>query len=271
MIEKFTINGKILMLAFDHRGSFKKAMQAETQDQVTDDEIIDLKFKILKALDKNTSGVLIDQEYGLPAFKKLNNDVPYLLPMEKSGYTDAQGERLTELAFNAKSIIANGALGAKLLLYTNVNSDSWNKQMETAKVAIADCKENNIPIFLEFVLYELEGKPAGTVVENVAKAISEGVLPDVWKIAYPGSEDECKKMSEVAGNTPWILLTAGGTFEDFKNQFTIANGNGASGFLAGRALWQEAIKIYKDEEKLNAFLDNELGKRFVELVNISEN
>ena len=41
---------------------------------------------------------------------------------------------------------------------------------------------------------------------------------------------------------PWVLLSAGVSFEDFERQTTIACQNGASGVLVGRAVWKEAAK-----------------------------
>ena len=45
-LNQFTNNGKYLMLALDHRGSFKKLMSPDTPDSVTDENIINLKSEI---------------------------------------------------------------------------------------------------------------------------------------------------------------------------------------------------------------------------------
>lgn len=261
-------NGKMTMLAFDHRGSFKKAVETSLGRESTTEEIIELKRKILNSLSSFTTGMLIDKDYGLPAYAQLGLDIPYLLPMEKSGYTDDDGERLTELSYNVESLISEGAKGAKLLVYTNPNISSWDKQIETMREAMIDTNNHDFPFFLEFVLYDKDQIGAGTVAENVKKAIEQNIIPDVWKVAYPGSADECQKMTEVAGDTPWILLTGGGDFETFYQRYKEAASYGAKGFLAGRALWGEACEYINDEEKLKDFLENVLPERFKRLLEI---
>ncbi len=52
----------------------------------------------------------------------------------------------------------------------------------------------------------------------------------------------CKELDQ-ASRLPWVLLSAGVDFESFRIQVEIACKAGASGFLAGRALWQEGARI----------------------------
>lgn len=270
-ISIFEKNGKLPMLAFDHRGSFGKMMQAAYPEvPVTESDTIALKQRIIASVASLCSGMLIDQDMGLPAYKNLTCQTPFLLPLEKTGYTDEAGERVTELMYSSESLIADGARGAKLLLYTNPHLPTWEKQLETARIAIKSTTEHDLPLFIEFVLYEANGIAPGTVVENVTAAIEAGIKPTVWKIAYPGSREECSKMTALVGETPWIVLTGGGTFEDFVSEYRVASEEGSMGFLAGRALWSEACSIYRDEEKLSQFLTETLPEHFRELVSIGE-
>lgn len=249
------------MLAFDHRSSFVKLLTGN--DPVpTLEEIIQVKKDILQALVPYMSGTLIDEDYGLPALKSMHSLVPYLLPLEKTGYTDKEGERITEILATPKQLIEKGAQGAKLLLYTNHNVPSWNAQMKTAKNQAFLCEEAGIPFFLEFVLYTVGDTKPGTVFETVQKAIEDGLTCDVWKIPYPGSKEECEKITKLVGSTPWIVLTGGTTFEEFNSQYHIAKAAGCSGFLAGRALWQEVGALWREEKEYRDFLNHELPKRF---------
>lgn len=258
--------GKVFpMLAFDHRGSFVKLLTG-TGEEPSRDFIIKIKRDILQALVPYISGTLIDEDYGLPALQSMHSLVPYLLPLEKTGYTDKQGERITEILTTPKQLIEKGAQGAKLLLYTNHNVSSWNAQIKTAKNQAYLCKEANLPFFLEFVLYEMDTIKPGTVYETVEKAIQDGVTCDVWKLPYPGNELECQKITALVGNTPWIVLTGGTTFGQFEKQYHIAKKAGCSGFLAGRALWQEVGELWRDEVKYRDFLQNELPNRFKKLI-----
>ncbi len=257
-------NNRMEMLAFDHRGSFKKTM-TEHNNTITDQDVVALKKKIIAASVPYVSGILIDQDYGLPAYKELGVEKPFLLPLEKTGYTDTAGERITEILYTPESLKEVGALGAKLLLYTNPNVPSWVTQMSTAKKMIQVCKDAGIPIFLEFVLYTANNVAPGTVAENVEKAIADGVYPDVWKIPYPGSKEECQKVTTMVGDTPWILLTGGGTFDDFLLQNSTAKDSGCLGFLAGRSIWSEACSLFDKKEELDIFLNNVVSSRYKNL------
>jgi tagatose-1,6-bisphosphate aldolase len=268
-ISIFEKNGKLPMLAFDHRGSFEKTMKAAYPDtDVTQEEMVDLKEKIIASVADICSGMLIDQDMGLPAYKNLHCQTPFLLPLEKTGYTDEAGERVTELMYPPESLVENGAKGAKMLLYTNHHLPTWEKQLETTRVALETTGESNLPLFLEFVNYDANGIASGTVVENVQAAIEAGIKPAVWKVAYPGSREECQKMTAAVGSTPWVVLTGGGTFEEFMEHYQVATEEGVAGFLAGRALWAEACTFYRDEDKLTQFLSEVLPERFRKLVAI---
>lgn len=265
MIDVFRKEKIFPMLAFDHRGSFLKLLTG-TGVEPTPEEVIQVKKDILQALVPYMSGALIDEDYGLPALKSMHSLVPYLLPLEKTGYTDKQGERITEIFATPKQLIEKGAQGAKLLLYANHHIPSWGAQVKTAKNQAFLCKEVGMPFFLEFVLYSVGEIKPGTVYETVEKAIQDGVTCDVWKIPYPGSKEECEKITALVGNTPWIVLTGGTTFEEFKEQYFIARNAGCAGFLAGRALWQEIGGFWRDEAKYRDFLQNELPTRFKKLI-----
>jgi tagatose-1,6-bisphosphate aldolase len=264
-LELFKKDGLFSVLAFDHRGSFVKTMQEHTTKKIESVDVIALKKKIIAALAPKVSGMLIDEDYGLPAYKELGISVPFLLPVEKTGYTDQKGERITVLERNASQLKALGAKGVKLLLYVHHLAPSWAQQMETAKKVIEDAHSQGLPVFLEFVLYSLDNVAATTVVATVEKAIGAGVLPDVWKLPYPGSVTESREVSRLVGRTPWVLLTGGGTYETFRMKYKESLLWGVSGFVAGRSLWQEACTVFTDEPALQLFLQNTLPQRFARL------
>lgn len=266
-LNKFTEDGKYLMLALDHRGSFKKLMSPNDPEAVSKEDIVQLKKEIIKALEDQFSGLLIDQDYGLPAY--LSRSKPFLLPVEKSGYTFRQGsgqdgEKITELEYSVQQLIHLGASGVKLLIYFNPTLPSATKQIETTKKVLSECKEHNFPFFLEIVTYNLpshlEGVRTNLVVESVKVLLDNDVVPDVWKLEYPGSLDACRQVTETVENTPWILLTRGDSFEHFVSQFKDAIRAGAQGFLAGRALWQEVCRLEGEEKE--RFLKQTLPARF---------
>ena len=262
-LDQFTLNGKFLMLALDHRGSFKKLINPKNPELVTDGEMISLKSEIIKSLEDQFSGLLIDQNWGLKAYPQRKK--PFLLPVERSGYLDKNGERVTELEYSAQHIKELGVSGAKLLIYFNPNAQNATLQLQTAKTALEDCQNNNLPLFLEIVTY---GEEENLVINSLKKFQEAGIVPDVWKLEYPGNLENCQKITVMSGETPWILLTGGQSFEEFKSELEIAVKEGAKGFLAGRALWQEVCRLNGLEKE--KFLKETLPERFKILTEIMQ-
>jgi len=60
-----------------------------------------------------------------------------------------------------------------------------------------------------------------------------------------------------------------GSFNSFRKQVEIACKAGASGFLAGRALWQEGAQIRSREERM-AFFTSTAAPRLKELAEIAD-
>jgi tagatose-1,6-bisphosphate aldolase len=252
----FTQNNFFFMLALDHRGSFVKLAKTENQQ-----ELIDYKFDIINSLIYQFSGVLIDDDFGFKAYTLFNKDIlkPFLLPIEKSGFVDSNEGRLNEVFTSASEIKEKGASGVKLLIYFNKKDKNAKKQIELTRVVSEQCKQDSVPLFLEIVHYG----EAKDVLDTLNIFRQEGIHPAVYKLEYPGSEKNCKAITEFLEDTPWILLSRGVTFKEFYNQVFIAAKSGCSGFLAGRSLWQDLFEM--EGTKRKEFLAEELPNRFKKL------
>src|SRR3989338_6430233 len=108
-LAQFQIRGKYLMLALDHRASFLKLISPDEPTTVSAERAVALKREIIQSVIDQTSGVLLDLDYGFPAYQGFAK--PFLLPLEKSGYTDQAGERLTELGYQPQELKEQGAAG----------------------------------------------------------------------------------------------------------------------------------------------------------------
>ena len=200
-LNQFTNNGKYLMLALDHRGSFKKLMSPDTPDSVTDENIINLKSEIINSVQDQMSGLLIDVAWGIKSYQ---GSKPFLLPVERSGYSDQKGERVTELEYTASQLKEMGASGAKLLIYFNPDHESSHLQLATASHVLKECQDLKFPFFLEIVTY---GDGADLTCRSLRRFVDVGVVPDVFKLEYPGNLDRCQEITKMLNKTPWILLT----------------------------------------------------------------
>ncbi|HLC69598.1 MAG TPA: DUF2090 domain-containing protein [Patescibacteria group bacterium] len=264
----FTKDGKYLMLALDHRGSFKKFIDKEAPENLTDAEVIGAKKEIIDSVEDLFSGVLVDPDWGLPAYTKKVK--PYLLCLEKSGYEEVKGERETVLGYKVEDLKKLGAAGTKLLVYLNPEASNTDKQLEIAKEALEDSHKNGLPLFLEIVTYgneEKGGSRAVWISRSLDLFLDNSVIPDVWKLEYPGGAESCREITAKVGAVPWILLTRGEPYDVFKEQLKTAIDAGAQGFLAGRAIWQEMANYTGEARK--DFLQTIARNRFAEICNIT--
>lgn len=180
-----------------------------------------------------------------------------------------------------------GASAVKLLIY--LRSDLKKiaaKQLALVSRLADECVEEDIPLLVEAVSYptaeevnkpEEFSKRKPDLVIEAARMLT--TLPiDILKSEFPADvsyePDEgtlstyCRELSQ-ASRLPWVLLSAGTSFERFKEEVEIACKNGASGFMAGRALWQEATRIHSREERLK-FFRNTTVPRLKELVYMAD-
>jgi len=68
---------------------------------------------------------------------------------------------------------------------------------------------------------------------------------------------------------PWVILSSGVDFELFCQQVEIASQAGASGFLGGRAIWQEAMYLDDTRERVHylSTVGADRLKRLTEIAN----
>jgi tagatose-1,6-bisphosphate aldolase len=270
LCDKFFNKGKILMLALDHRGSFQKLLNPSQPGKVSAAETIEAKRQIIEAVYQQFSGILVDSLAGLPAYKqatvKANHPKPYLLCIEKTGYEDEQGSRKTQLEFSVEQLKNLGAGGIKLLLYYHPQAPTREHQLKIAKQVLHDCKAAKLPLFLELVTYPIENtnshKPE-LVLDSISQFLEAKIIPDVFKLEFPGDPAACFQITKLLKKTPWILLTRGDSYQNFKEQLKTALNNGCQGFLAGRALWQEFTQYEKS--KRQDFFQTVVARRFSQI------
>jgi tagatose 1,6-diphosphate aldolase len=256
----FTSNNRYLMAALDHRGSLKKYLN-------DDNQITEFKRKLIEAIGKKTSGLLLDVNFGLPAFKSTAIKKPYLLAIEKSGYQESNNDRYNELEFEVSRLKQLGAAGIKLLLYFHPQSTTKDHQLIIAHQVLDQCQKESLPLFLEIVTYQKnqDEKKSALIFESLKIFLEKGIRPAVFKLEFPGSFESAKQLTNLVSPTPWILLTQGDQYPVFVEKLKQAIAGGAVGFLAGRSLWQDYFTI-DDKEK---FLKETFINRFEEISSIT--
>jgi len=285
-------NGKgiMAMCAFDHRGSLMRMLSEKHPESVGYQTMVDFKLDLCRALAPHASAILLDPVYGAGqaiAAGILPRDTGLLVSLEETGYSGEAEARVTDLLpdWNVKKIKKMGATGAKLLLYYRPDIDVARRQLDTVQKLAGDCLAEDMPFVVEPVSYkvgEAEANPQNfarvkpRLVIETARQIT--ALPiDVLKSEFPSDLeyekdksrllDFCHQLNE-ASQVPWVILSAGVNFELFYQEVEIACQAGASGFLAGRALWQEATQISSRKKRM-AFLENTVIGRLQSLTELA--
>jgi len=283
--------GMMTMCAIDHRGALKRSLNERDPDAVSYQNMVDFKMDLCQSVARFASAILLDPEYGagqaiaaglLPASKGL------LVSMEKTGYSGDSRARITELlpGWSVNKAKRMGASAVKLLIYFRPDlKDVASKQLDLVAKLADQCIEEDMAFLVEPVSYSIEEGGASTkefsqkkpeLVIETARQLT--ALPiDVLKAEFPADikfeKDEakllglCRELND-ASRLPWVLLSAGVDFDSFKKQVEIACKGGASGFLAGRALWQEGARIPLRRERLD-FFRHTAAPRLKELAGIA--
>lgn len=284
--------GIMTMCAIDHRGALKRALNERNPGAVNHQDMVDFKLDVCQAVAPFASAILLDPEYGAAqavAAGALPGTKGFLVSMEKTGYAGDSAARITELlpGWNVKKAKRMGASAVKLLIYFRPDlKDVASKQLDLVARLADQCIEEDMAFLVEPVSYPIKEdgesskrfgaiKP-GLVIET-ARQIS--ALPvDVLKAEFPvdvkveRNDDRllglCRELNQ-ASRLPWVLLSAGVDFDSFRKQVEIACKAGASGFLAGRALWQEAVNIHSRKGR-RSFFRNTAAPRLRELAEIAD-
>jgi tagatose 1,6-diphosphate aldolase len=235
---------------------------------------------------------LLDPIYGVTqaiSLGALPGHTGLLVSIEETGYTTEGSARITKLLpdWGIGQVKKIGASAVKLLIYFRPDlKDVAASQVDLVARVAEECLAEDIPLLVEAVTYPVaEEKENPTafakrkpelVIESARTLTS---LPiDIYKAEFPADMDYerdearlgmyCRELNE-ACQVPWVLLSAGAGFVLFRKQVEIASRAGASGFLAGRALWQEATGIHTRQDR-KRFFDSITVRRFREIAAIAD-
>lgn len=278
-----TADGKFVMLALDHRNNLRRAMAPDDPERVSYEEMATFKEELTRALSPAASGILLDPEYGLAAAIAGNAIDPQcglLVAVEETGYTGVPTARESKIlpGWSVEKVARAGAAGVKLLIYYHPQAATAAAQEALVEEVGESCRHYEMPFFLEPLSFSLDpeakrlssSEKRRVVVETARRLTPLGV--DVLKAEFPLNIDEepdqrvwleaCQELS-AASRTPWVLLSAGVSFERFVEQTRVACQAGASGVLAGRAVWKEAVTM--EPAARQAFFLSTARKRMLEL------
>lgn len=251
-------NGLMMVVACDQRGGMRKVLAdtPEAQSAIDEATLGVVKSGIVRHLANKASCVLLDAVCAVPAVVDegvLARDTGLLIGLDASGWdTDANGYRISKLVpgVDARRVRELGGTGAKLMVYLRPDHDDANTvNIQIIRDCIADFAREDLLLVVEILTYQLDGESdadyakafPGLIVESARISLELG--SKVLKLPYPGNAEACRQITDLCAGVPWAVLSAGVDHDTFIGQVRIAMENGASGVIAGRALWKDCISL----------------------------
>jgi myo-inositol catabolism protein IolC len=271
-------DGKLYILAFDHRGSFQKKMfgiEGDPTEEETE-KISDAKRLIFKGMeiavdrgvDAAATGVLVDEQFGSDIPKRANEQgLRLAMPVEKSGQEEFDFQYGADFG---KHIADFDVDFAKVLVRYNPDGDAELNERQLGRLKeLADWLHANDGKFLFELLVPAEPSQLESVdgdtdrydaelrPELMKRTIQEiqdfGVEVDIWKIEGVDAREDAEMLAEQTrtgeGREGVVCVLLGRGASDEKVDHWLRQAapvEGFVGFAIGRSIWWDALKGYLD-------------------------
>ncbi len=254
--------GTFTILAVDHRGPLRRALKSVADGGSSDCGLSRFKQDVVGCLASPSTAVLLDPETGLApclTSSALSGQTACIVASDTGSTGDPtvlEAKLIPNWSVRQSALI--GASGVKLLVYYHPDSPNATATEKLVEGVGQACARFEIPLYLEPLSYDPDAlgnrlppdELKRVVIETARRLIPLGA--DVLKAEFPwniaDSPDQakwkvaCSELTD-ACDVPWVLLSAGVPFETFYAQARIACESGASGVMAGRAVWKEAVTV----------------------------
>ncbi len=277
--------GGFAMVAIDQRPPIFAALaraRGVSADDVPFADVVAAKRLLGAAFASQASALLVDPNWGYPGVADvLDPSRGLLLTLEDHRTTpDRRSSCIAD--WSVDKIRALGGDAVKLLAWYHPRAAPAVREHQQAFVQRVgeDCARCDLPFVLELLLYPLHEDDADAYREDSAKRIDEVVQSvetfaapryrvDLFKLESPlpapqvpsaghAGADACARafaqLDAACGQRPWVMLSAGASADDFERVLGYAADAGAAGFLAGRALWADALALWPDPQAMRAHL-----------------
>ena len=296
-------DGKLYILAFDHRGSFQKKMFGIQGDPTAEETatIADAKHLIYegmevavkRGLDAAATGVLVDEQFGgdIPEEARAEG-LKLAMPVEKSGQNEFDFEYGADFGAHIEKFHPD--FSKVLVRYNPDDPDTdLNQRQLTRLKELADWLHAHDDKFLFELLvpatdaqlesvggsserYDAELRP-----ELMRRAIEDcqkfGVEVDIWKIEGVDEQSDAAMLAEQARTgegregVTCVLLGRGASTEKVEEWLRAASPvRGFIGFAIGRSIWWDALKAFLDKELDREAAATQIADNYLHFVNVYE-
>src|SRR6478609_382341 len=268
-------DGKLYILAFDHRGSFQKKwfglgdeITQEDTDRITDAKTLiyeGLELALGQGADAGITGALVDEQFGgdVPQRAK-ERGIRLAMPVEKSGQNEFDFQYGDDFGAHIEKFDPD--FSKVLVRYNPDDPDTEmnTRQLERLKRLADWLHEHDRKFLFELLVpatdaqleqvggdtdrYDAELRP-----ELMRRAIEEnqdyGIEVDVWKIEGVDEQSDAEMLAEQTRkgdgreNVKCVLLGRGASDEKVDHWLRqAAPVEGFIGFAIGRSIWWDALK-----------------------------
>ena len=249
-------SGAFAMVALDQRESLRTMLEHARGGDPSPADVAAFKVLASRALSPHASAVLLDRETGLPGVIEagaLAGTAALLVAADRICQPRGAPVATTGLdraVFRDARLVEQAAAWKLLIIWHPDRGRARRARLVTA--FLDACRASGRPSVLEGIVRRPADVPTGrwdhaSAVLAAARELG-GHGPDLYKAEVPthGTADtativDASRSITAAIPCPWVVLSNGVAPEEFDDAAAAACQGGASGFLAGRAIWTASL------------------------------
>lgn len=248
-------SGALAMVAVDQREALRGMFAAHQSTPVPDSQLTQFKVDVARELSPFASALLVDQEFGIDAIIDQKALAPTCgLIAAADLLVGPAGGAATDTAVDPDvdplRMRDIGSVGLKFLVLWR-NDESPESRLKLVDEFNQLCAKSGLPSIIEVIVKPpTDSSRSFDREEELIIAAKEASTwsADLYKAEVPfhGEGDplaitrNAQRITEAVG-TPWVVLSNGVKAPFFADAVKACAQGGASGFLAGRAVWADIV------------------------------
>jgi sulfofructosephosphate aldolase len=248
-------SGALAMVAVDQREALRGMFASHQETPVPDSQLTQFKVDVARELSPYASALLVDQEFGIDAIIDQKVLAPTCgLIAAADLLVGPAGGAATDTAVDPDvdplRMRDIGSVGLKFLVLWR-NDESPESRLKLVDEFNQLCAKSGLPSIIEVIVKPpTDSSRSFDREEELIIAAKEASTwsADLYKAEVPfhGEGDlnaitrNSQRITEAVG-TPWVVLSNGVKAPFFADAVKACAQGGASGFLAGRAVWADIV------------------------------
>ncbi|WP_318372378.1 sulfofructosephosphate aldolase [Enterobacter sp.] len=250
-------SGGFAMLAVDQREAMRLMFAAAGAPQpVTDQVLTDFKVNAAKTLSPYASAILVDQQFCYRQVVDQQAIAPSCgLIVAADAFIPGNGIPVDSVAIDKRvdpqAVKRDGAKALKLLVLWRSDEDA-DARLEMVREFNQLCHTNGLVSIIEPVVRpprQGDTFDREQAIIDAARELGDSGA-DLYKVEMPlygkGSQSALLSAAQKLNDNiamPWVILSSGVDEKLFPRAVRVAMAAGASGFLAGRAVWSSVVGL----------------------------